>query len=192
MADVLGIQKEDIVESICSEEVNLYVKWEWELQGIIAKNFRGVPLVRSMHHTKGKVKRAVFCGTKMDADTARDVMEFAVYSGKKGAANFSVRYRKEWNTSAKGVSADYLVGYVVGISEGFHDLLVEDNRFALVAVVPEDVVQHCSTYEPADFDPPTLSEAAGIIAARALGYKDGYDASKYKPGAKELETEFAE
>ena len=192
MADVLGCRKEDVVEIQCSSAVNLYIAWEQKLHYIIANNFRCEPLIVSVKYKKGKVKAAIFCGTRTDAETARSIMEYAVATGRRGADHFIAEFRKQTKMSCRGIGTDYLDGFVEGISEGFHDQLVENNKYALVAIVPEEVKEHCKSYEESQFIAPTLAEAAGYAAVNRFGFEDGYDASKYKPGAKGLETEFAE
>lgn len=129
----LDKNKDEIDKLIVDYEIK---PWAWQLQAVIAKNFRCRALFRGSRSNA----RAIFLGHKNDAEIARKVFEELYVVGEVLTGKEYRRYVKEHGGKQSGwmdYRKSWQKGYVDGIEEG---LIEQVNRYSLVVVVPEDVM----------------------------------------------------
>lgn len=155
------------------EKVNGYVSWIDMLANTICKNFRCIPLYFRPQWRKGKYTEVSVCGLQNDAEICKSVLEYAVKVAEMDCKRIINKMRYEGH-STKNYKNTFMDGFNKGLIEGFYQQIIQDNRYALVVVIPKEVKDHVSTKGNIDL-PFNSTESAADEVIKAHGYRRGME-----------------
>lgn len=188
MRDIKQSTKEKIVTLDIDSKVNCYSDWTMNLVTIMAKNFRCHPAYVNKLKTKGKRRSAVVLGFETDAFICKTMIEdgfIMINRLSKAEVNYKYRNREPVN----GVKEAYIKGFLLGVEDGFEELIASNNQYALVIQEPEEVKAEAKIqFGTADFKTNSIkpTEDPEIINH---GYNEGKKFAK-NIQTKELNDEF--
>lgn len=144
------------------------------LSSVIAKNFRCKNFVSWSNRN---FIRPVFLGLELDAQVASEIFKDA-YNYAKYKASLVANYYQKTRGSSEGIRNDWLLGFVMGLDQGFKDQIQMSSDTSLMVIIPEEVNNRFQeltfskialNYKSANFN--------GHSSIKEAGYQNGYDYS---------------
>ena len=139
-------------------------QWMRNLGKVIAINFRCDMMV-------GPGYGLVFIGLKEDARICIQVFNFAAHTLEKNMRKIRRQYRKQ-GLSTEGVSGDYSMGFIKGLSDKFKEQ-VDQNNWGLILVKDNMVTEYCESVSKGRAKSGKILNSSGDMGLYLKGYTDG-------------------
>ena len=139
-------------------------QWMRILGKVIANNFRCDMMV-------GPGYGLVFIGLKEDARICIQVFNFAAHTLEKNMRKIRRQYRKQ-GLSTEGVSGDYSMGFIKGLSDKFKEQ-VDQNNWGLILVKDNMVTEYCESVKKGKAKSGKTLNSSGDMGLYLKGYTDG-------------------
>ena len=139
-------------------------QWMRILGKVIANNFRCDMLV-------GPGYGLVFIGLKEDARICIQVFNFAAHTLEKNMRKLRRQYRKQ-GLSTGGISGDYSMGFIKGLSDKFKEQ-VDQNNWGLILVKDNMVTEYCESVKTGKAKSGKALNSSGDMGLYLKGYTDG-------------------
>ena len=131
---------------------------------IIANNFRCDMMV-------GPKYGLVFIGLKEDAKICIQVFNFAAHTLEKNMRKIRRQYRKQ-GLSTEGISGDYSMGFIKGLSDKFKEQVAQNN-WGLILVKDNMVTEYCESVSKGRAKSGKTLNSSGDMGLYLKGYTDG-------------------
>ena len=139
-------------------------QWMRILGKVIANNFRCDMMV-------GPGYGLVFIGLKEDARICIQVFNFAAHTLEKNMRKLRRQYRKQ-GLSTGGISGDYSMGFIKGLSDKFKEQ-VDQNNWGLILVKDNMVTEYCESVKTGKAKSGKALNSSGDMGLYLKGYTDG-------------------
>ena len=165
----LGKEKKlNIISVPCGVRIN--TPWGRGLMRIISENFRCMWYLS----VAGRTHYPIFFGDEEDVLIARSVFRKVYYWLDANSINYAARMRRKTG-SAAGIKADYILGFLYGLTEKFKEQLKSNEQYALMVITPKEVTESYTKLS-SDFQQKKLAstmKSRGSAEAMQAGYHAG-------------------